>query len=69
MIELDEYQGFLRFFRDTIRVPRFENPVPRIREIGSLQVHTEYLTFSLENLQISQASIHVFEILITNKFF
>jgi len=40
-------------FRDRIRVPRIENRVPkirengvpRIREIGSLQVHTGYLTF------------------------
>jgi len=32
---------FLRRFRDPIRVPR-------IREIGSLQVHTGYLTFSLK---------------------
>jgi len=39
------YQGFLRRFRDPIRVPRIENRVPRIREIGSLQVHTGYLTF------------------------
>ena len=31
------------------RVPRTrENRVPRIREIGSLQVHTGYLTFSLK---------------------
>ena len=26
-----------------------ENRVPRIREIGLLQVHTRYLTFSLKN--------------------
>jgi len=31
--------GFLRSFRDSIRIPRFENRVPRIREIGSPQVH------------------------------
>jgi len=31
-----------------MRVPRIkENRVPRIREIGSLQAHTGYLTFSL----------------------
>ena len=53
------YQGFLRRFRDPIRVPRIrenyhrvpkirENRVPRIREIGSLQIHTGYLTFSLK---------------------
>jgi len=40
---------FLRCFRDAIRVPRMENRVPRIREIGYLQVHTGYLTFSLKN--------------------
>ena len=40
-------QGFLRCFRDPIRVPVIEYRVPRIREIGSLQVHTGYLTFSL----------------------
>jgi len=48
-------QVFLRHFRDPILVPRFENwvprisenyhQVPRLREIGSLQVHTGYLTF------------------------
>ena len=52
------YQGILRCFRDPIRVPRNSNRVPkvrenyhrvpRIREIGSLQVHTGYLTFSLK---------------------
>jgi len=31
---------------DPIRVPRIENRIPRIREIGSLQVNTMYLTFS-----------------------
>jgi len=54
-------QGFLRRFRDPIRVPRIENRVPRIREnhhriprtrenrvprireIGSLQVHSRCL--------------------------
>ena len=31
------------------RVPKIrENPVTRIREIGSLQIHTGYLTFSLK---------------------
>jgi len=56
--------GFLRRFRDPIRIPRIsnrvprhrknydqvhkirENRVPRIREIGSLQIHTRYLTSS-----------------------
>jgi len=47
-------------FWDTIRFPRIsenyhrvlrirENRVPRIREIGSLQINTRYLTFSFEN--------------------
>jgi len=58
--------GFLRRFRDPIRVPRIENRVPRIsenchrvpgirenrvpriREIGYLQIHTGYLTFSFK---------------------
>jgi len=37
------------------RVPKIiENRVPRIREIGSLQIHTGYLTFSLKkNLPIN----------------
>jgi len=37
---------FLRCFRDPNRVPRIRENyyrVPRIREIGSLQVHTRYL--------------------------
>jgi len=60
------FQFFLRRFRDTIRVPRIENRVPRIREnydqvprisenqvpgvrgIGSEQVYTGYLIFSLK---------------------
>ena len=64
--------GFLRCFRDPIRVPRIENRVtrngenyhqvlrirenrvPRIRQIGSLQVRTGYLTFSFKkNLRTS----------------
>ena len=48
--------SFLRCFRDQIRVPRIENRVPRIREnrvsrireIGSLHVHTGQVTFSLK---------------------
>jgi len=41
------------------RVPKIrENRVPRIREIGSLQVHTGYLTFSLKKALIS-CSIHL----------
>jgi len=49
---------FLRHFRNTIRVLRISNRVPRIREnyhrvprireIGSLQIHTRYLTFSIK---------------------
>jgi len=42
---------FLRRFRDPIRVPTItENyhRVPRIREVGSLQIHIGYLTFSLK---------------------
>jgi len=51
-------QVFLRRFRGPIRLPRIENRVPRIREnyhrvprireIGSLLVHTGSLTFSLK---------------------
>jgi len=49
-------QVFLRRFRDPIRVPRIsnrvpkirENRAPRIREIGSLQIQTGFLTFSLK---------------------
>jgi len=37
-------------FKDQIRVLRIENRVPRIREIGSLLVHTGCLIFSLKNL-------------------
>ena len=40
--------GFLRCFRDPIRVPRIENRIPRIGEIGSLQVDTGNVTFSLK---------------------
>jgi len=49
----------LKRFRYPFRVPKIrenyhrvpgirENRVPRIREIGSLQIHTGYLTFSLK---------------------
>jgi len=43
---------FFKVFYGPIRIPRIENRVPIIREIGSRQVHTGYLTFSLkkENL-------------------
>jgi len=50
-------QIFLMCFTNPNRVPRIENRVlkiienyawvPRIREIGSLQVHTRFQTFSL----------------------
>jgi len=63
-------QGFLKRFRDPIRVPGMresyhrvlkirENRVPRIRGIGSPQIRTGFLTFSLkkpalnENIQFS----------------
>jgi len=43
------------------RVARIrENRVPRIREIGSLQVHTRYLTFSSKKtLMCSHSNIDV----------
>jgi len=49
--------GLLRSFRDPIRVPRIsnrvpkirKNRVPRVREIGFLQIQTGFLTFSLKN--------------------
>jgi len=52
-------QVFLRRFRDPIRVPRIrenyhripkirKSRVPRIREIGSLQIQNGFLTFSLK---------------------
>jgi len=52
--------GFLRCFRDPFRAPRIENRVARVREnrvrrikeIGSLQVHTESLTFSFKKTVI-----------------
>ena len=43
---------FLRSFRGPIRVPRIENRVPRIRKIGSLQVQSGYVTFSLKNPEL-----------------
>jgi len=39
---------FLKRFRDPIWVPSISNRIPRIRQIGSLQIHTGYLTFSLK---------------------
>jgi len=54
-------QYFLRRFRGPIRVPRISNRVPRIREnyhrvpkirdIGSPQIQTRFLTFSLKKIQ------------------
>jgi len=38
----------LRYFNNSFWVPRIEHQVPRIREIGSLQIHAKYLTFSLK---------------------
>jgi len=57
---------FLRRFRDPIRIPRIrenyhrvpkirENRVPRIREIGSLQIQIGFLTFSLKKTCISSS--------------
>ena len=56
-------RGFLRRFKDPFRVPRIrenyhrvpktrENRAPRIREIGSLQIHTGFLTLSLKKMWI-----------------
>jgi len=43
------------------RVPRIkENQVLRIREIGSLQVHTRYLTFSLKKKPAKSVLFHMF---------
>ena len=56
-------QGFLSFFRDPIRVPENQRKlvprirdkwVPRITEIGYLQVHIGYVTFSLKKLLTSE---------------
>ena len=41
-------QVFLRCFRNPIRVPRIENRVHRIREIGTPHAHTGYLRFPLK---------------------
>jgi len=51
----------LRRFRDPVWVPRIENRVsrirknrvPRIRKIGTLQVHAGYLTFPLTETLLS----------------
>jgi len=56
---------FLRRFRDPIRVPRIrenyhrvpkiiKNRVPRIREIGPLQIQTGFLPFSLKNPDVAK---------------
>jgi len=85
-------QGFLRCFRDPIRVPRIESRVPRIREnyhqvprirenevpriteIGSLLVHTGYLTFSLKkswSICIPMSNLHseTFRLTVKNRIF
>ena len=42
------------------RVPKIrENRVPRIIEIGSLQIHTGYLTFSLKKPWVNIKNAHV----------
>jgi len=54
---------FLRRFRDLIRDPRIRENyyrVPRIREIGSLQIHTRYLTFSLKKTCIYYSNVSGF---------
>jgi len=52
-METNNISGFsLVRFRDPNQVPRIKenyHRVPRIREIGSLQIHTGFLTFSLKN--------------------
>ena len=71
--------SFLKRFRDPLRVPRIkklvprirENRVPRIRKIGSLQVHTGYLTFSLQQptinlICISPLDVNRFYLLVSN---
>jgi len=78
-------QGFLRRFRDPIRVPRISNRVPglrenyhrvpkirkdrgpRIREIGSLQTHTGYLTFSLKKTLVQTMLFSAMIILLCSK--
>jgi len=61
--------AFFKVFKDPIRVPRIENwfprirenyhRVPRIREIGSQQVHTGYLTFSLKKNAVISIVIYL----------
>ena len=62
--------GFLGRFGDPIRVPRNSNrvprirenyhQVPRIREIGSLQIYTGYLTFSLKKRTLIKVMLVTF---------
>jgi len=48
---------FPRIRENCHRVPRIrKNCVPKIREIGSLQIHTGYLTFSLKKPGLSVVS-------------
>ena len=50
-LESENYDRLPRIRENYHRVPRIrKNRVPRIREIGSLQVHTRYLTFSLKKI-------------------
>jgi len=45
------------------RAPKIrENRVPRIREIGSLQIHTRYLTFSLKKTVIGAFSFFRYQV-------
>jgi len=63
--------GFLRCFRDPIRVPRMSENYhrgPRIREIRSLQVHTGYLTFSLKKTAVYKPWISVSNVMDKFKF-
>ena len=60
--------GFLRCVRNPIRVPRIKNRVPRIREIGYLQVYTEYLTFSLKKTAKCIANEPFWNLTVLGKF-
>ena len=42
--------SFFKVFEGLDSVPTFENRVPKIKDIGSLQIHTGYLTFFLKKL-------------------
>jgi len=50
-----------KFYELKNRVPRIrENRIPKISEIGSLQVHTGYLTFCLKNTCIKMSNFPAF---------